>query len=420
MRTLIQLREQRGQKVDAIRAIHAKAATENRDLNDAEQSAFDAGKGEVERLEREIRNHEFLADAERRAEAEPVGERRGGELGDIEARFSPAKALAEFVENGRLTGAEAEWAAEHRTGRQGAIAMPVSAFMGETRALLTTAPAGGPGGNLVPTNQGALIDRVRPTLVTESLGATVLRGLTGNLDLPRVKDSGQSFWVPEHGNVQRSDMTFDKVSMGPKTVGAEYEVSRRMLLQTTALEPILRADIAFLLRQALDAAAIKGGGTNEPVGILATPGLNVLPLGANGGVLGLDQAADMIAAIDDDADGNRGFLITKNIRTTALKQKDGNGQPYGLATVFSGEPVRVSKAMPANLTKGTGTNLSAAIYGIWSDLIIAYWSAVDILPNPYHADVASKGGLLLHAFLDADVATRHVENFVAVKDAKTS
>lgn len=420
MRSLIHLREQRGLKVDAIRAIHAKAASENRDLNDAEQAAFDTGKGEIERLEREIRNYEFLADAERRAEAEPIGEGRGGEMGDIEARFSPAKALAEFVETGRLTGAEAEYATEHRSGRQGAIAMPVSAFMGETRALLTTAPAGGPGGNLVPTNQGALIDRVRPTLVTESLGATVLRGLTGNLDLPRIKDTGQAFWVPEHGNVTRSDMTFDKVSMGPHTVGAEYEVSRRMLLQTTALEPILRNDIAFLLRQALDAAAIVGGGTNQPIGILSTPGLNVQSLGANGGALDFAQIADMIGAIDDDADGNRGFLITKAIRTACLKLRDATGRPYGLADTFSGQPVRVSKAMPANLTKGSGTNLSAAIFGIWSDLIIGYWSSVDILPNPYHVDVASKGGLLLHAFLDADIATRHIENFVAVKDAKTS
>lgn len=419
MRTLIHLREQRGLKVDAIRAIHAKAASESRDLNDTEQSAFDTGKGEVERLEREIRNHEFLADAERRAEAEPVTE-RGGDMADLEARFSAAKAIAEFTDTGRLTGAEAEWSAEHRSGRPGAIAMPTSVFLSEGRALLTTSPAAGPGGNLVPTNQGGLIDRVRPSLVTESLGATVLRGLTGNLDLPRIKDSGQAFWVPEHGNVTRSDMKFDKVSMGPKTVGAEYEVSRRMLLQATALEPILRNDIAFLLRQALDAAAIKGGGSNEPVGILATPGLKVLSLGTNGGTFGSDTAADMIAAIDDDADGSRGFLITKQIRTAALKIKDSTGLPIGLATIFANESFRVSKAMPSTGTKGTGTNLSAAIYGIWSDLIIGYWSAVDIVPNPYHADVASKGGLLLHAFLDADVASRHIENFVAVTDVKTA
>ena len=47
----------------------------------------------------------------------------------------------------------------------------------------------------------------------------------------------------------------------------------------------------------------------------------------------------------------------------------------------------------------------------WSELVIGYWSAVDILANPYHSDVASKGGVLLHAFLDADVAVRHPEAF---------
>jgi len=104
MRSLIALREQRGLKTDALRAIHSKAASENRDLTDAEQGAFDTGKTEVERIEREIRNHEFLADAERRAEAEPVTE-RGGDMAQLEARFSVSKALAEFTDTGRLTGA---------------------------------------------------------------------------------------------------------------------------------------------------------------------------------------------------------------------------------------------------------------------------------------------------------------------------
>ena len=45
MRTLISLKEQRATKTDALRAIVAKATAENRDLNDAEQGAFDnAGK----------------------------------------------------------------------------------------------------------------------------------------------------------------------------------------------------------------------------------------------------------------------------------------------------------------------------------------------------------------------------------------
>lgn len=420
MRTLIALKEQRAAKTDALRAIVAKATAENRDLNDGEQGAFDAGRGEVERLELDIRNAEFLAEAERRAEATPVA---GGprDMDDLADRYNPAKALAEFAENGRLTGAEAEFSTERRSGRPGAIAMPTAIFLGgERRALLTTTPVAGPGSNLIATNVGPLIDRVRPTLATESLGATVLRDLTGFLDLPRFKQSGTAYWVDEHQAVTRSDPTFDKVSMGPKTVGAEYEVSRRMLLQTTALEPILRNDLSYLLREALDKAAIVGGGANEPTGILSMAGLTVVPIAANGGLLTLSVTADMIGALDDAASGTRGFLVNPKTRTAVLKMVDGDGLPVGLSKVFHEEPVAFSRALPNTLTKGTGANLSAVVYGIWSDLVIGYWSAVDIVPNPYHADVASKGGLLLHAFLDADVATRHVESFVAATDVKTS
>lgn len=117
-----------------------------------------------------------------------------------------------------------------------------------------------------------------------------------------------------------------------------------------------------------------------------------------------------------DAAGARGFLTNTKVKKAAMKMKDGNDVPYGLSTVFHNEPVTFSTQVPGNLTKGTGTNLSAMLYGVWSDLIIGYWSSVDIVLNPYHSDVASKGGALLHAFLDADVAVRHAASFAVCKD----
>lgn len=179
MRNAQAIREQRASKVDAIKAIHAKATSENRDLNDAEQSAFDAGRGEIDGLDTELRNAEFLANVERHEHADPVNGAR--DRGELERRFSIGKALGEFAETGRLTGAEGEYAAEHRSGRPNGFAAPVSMFLGETRAVLTTTPAAGPGGNLVPTNLGALIDRNRPKLAIETMGATVLSGLTSTL-----------------------------------------------------------------------------------------------------------------------------------------------------------------------------------------------------------------------------------------------
>ncbi len=71
--------------------------------------------------------------------------------------------------------------------------------------------------------------------------------------------------------------------------------------------------------------------------------------------------------------------------------------------------MEVSTQVPANI--GDADDKSALIYGQWGELYLGYWSAVDILINPYHPDVASNGGALLHAFLDADVVVRHPQAF---------
>lgn len=417
MRNLASLKETRASKADAIRAIVAKATTENRDLNDAEQTAFEAGRGEVERLDRDIRNAEFLADIERRAEAEPVRQ-VGDTMAALERRYRVGKALAEFSDGGRLTGAEAEWAAEHRTGRPGAIAMPTIAFLGERRSLSTTTPVDGPGGNLVATDLGPTIDRLRPLLAIEAMGATVLSGLVANLDLPRLKGSGTAGWVEEDAAAQRSDARFDSVEMSPKTVTAEYQMSRKLMLQAPQLETLLRQDLGYLLAQALDGAAIMGGGVSEPDGIIGMAGVSVISMGANGGALTIDTAADLIGAVADaNAGGAASFLTNSKVRRAAMKLKDANGRPYQLSDVFKNEAVTFSNQVPSKLSKGTASNsLSALLYGVWSDLVIGYWSAVDIVLNPYHPDVSSKGGALLNAFLDADVALRHPESFAVAKD----
>jgi HK97 family phage major capsid protein len=404
------LKEKRAAKQDEMKAIMAKA-----DISNEDRARFDSLEAETRNLNADLRRVAVMEEAERNAHAEPVDGSRNG-VADLERRFSPGKALFETYE-GKLTGAEAEYAAEHRSGRKGAVAMPVSAFFGEMRTLTTTAPSGGPGGNLVQTNLGPMIDRLRPLLAVETLGATVLSGLTGNLDLPRHKSSGSAGWVGEHGAATGSDPQFDKVSLAPKTVTAQYEVSRRMLLQAANLDAVLRGDLGYLLAQAIDAAAIRGGGSNEPSGILANSSVGVVSMGTNGAALGLDTAADLMGLIDDaNVIGATGFLTNTKVKKAAMKLKDGQGRPFTMGDVFKASPVAFSNQVPGNLTKGTGTNLSALIYGNWSDLIVAYWSSVDIVLNPYADSVASKGGALMHAFLDADIAIRHPESFAVAKD----
>ena len=407
----IALKEKRTAKADEMKAIMAKA-----DLTNEDRQRFDAIEGEVRNINADIRRMTLIEEADRHAEAEPVEGRSNG-LVDLERRYNVGKALAEHMD-GKLTGVEAEYTAERRSGRKDALSVPVSVLLGERRAVTTTTPGGGPGSNMVQTSLGPFIDRLRPVLAVESMGATMLPGLSDNIDLPRLKASGSAGWVAEHTDATATDAQFDKVSMSPKTVTALYEVSRRMLLQAANLEPVLRADLGYLLAQAIDGAAIQGGGANQPSGILASGAVNILSLGTNGAAMTVDTQADLMGLVDDaNSFGNISFLTNSKVKRAAMKLKDSQNRPYGIAEVFKQAPVTFSNQVPNNLVKGTsGAVCSAILYGVWSDLLVAYWSSVDIVINPYADSVAKKGGALIHAFLDADVAIRQPLSFAVAKD----
>lgn len=399
-----EVKEARAAKIAEMRQINEAAAAASRDLTGEERRRFDTLDGEVRNLNTRLADAERLAEYERLEErAEPInsGTFRRGDL----SGYSLAKALVES-RAGTLTGLEAEAhqeLAKDRAEVRG-VMVPTDVILGgETRALLTT----GTGGNMVSTDLAAMTDRRRPALKVEAMGATILRGLSGNIDLPRLSASGTAGWVAENAAAARSDATFAKKSMGPKTVTAEYEISRRMLLQSNqALEPILRADLGYLLAQALDGAAIRGGGTNEPTGILADAKVTSV----TGGAFSSDITADLIAALEtDDVTGTAAFLTNPAVMAVARKAKDTTGRVIPLAELFHNQRAEASTQVPGDI--GVGSDKNALIYGEWASLYVGYWSGVDLLMNPYHTDVASKGGALLHAFLDADVVVRHPEAF---------
>lgn len=407
---LAALRQKRAAKLEAMQAIETRAANENRpELNEAEIAEFDTGMTEVRSLDTQIQRAEFLAEAERRAVATPVtGEHRAGDL----AGYSLAKALQESMA-GKLTGLEAERHQELSHGREVRGLMVPASILMETRVLKTTTPGAGPGSNLIGREQMPLTEHPRPALLIEAQGATVMRDLVGNVDLPYMPESGQVGWVAEHAPVIRTDPKFSKSTLTPRTVGGEYEVSRRMMLQSSvALEDLLRRDLGLLIRGAVDKAAVSGAGGVEPLGIINTPGIVTVPFTNIS-----DTTADMIGALEmDDMTGSRGFVGNTAVMRYARKVKDSQGHVIPMGDLFHGERVAASTNLPDSFGAAAGppivTGKPLLIYGQWSELVVGYWSGVDILVNPYHPDVASRGGVLIHAFLDCDVAVRTPKAFV--------
>ncbi|RMG32383.1 MAG: phage major capsid protein, partial [Gammaproteobacteria bacterium] len=94
---------------------------------------------------------------------------------------------------------------------------------------------------------------------------------------------------------------------------------------------------------------------------------------------------------------------------------EGGAGPEGRMLGFR---AAVSNQVPDDLTKGAGTNLSAILFGNWSDLVIGQWSGLDIQVDPY--SLSSSGGIRVTAFSDLDIAVRHPESFAAITDAVTA
>ncbi|MCH7838557.1 MAG: phage major capsid protein, partial [Chloroflexi bacterium] len=216
-----------------------------------------------------------LQEAERAAPAILHNGRGDGNFEERARDFSIVKAiratLPRDIGGGDVdAGFEREISAEvaRRAGRsfQG-IAVPDEVFLVERRTLL----AGSTAAELIPNvhRPDLFIDRLRSALITGRLGATVLDGLVGTVDIPKQTGSSTAQWVAEDGSLSETDPTFADVTLSPKTVGAVTSYSRRTLLSASpSIENIVRNDLAAIIANAIDDKAMTGDGTaNTPTGV---------------------------------------------------------------------------------------------------------------------------------------------------------
>ena len=269
------------------------------------------------------------------------------------------------------------------------------------------------------------------------MGARMLSGLNGNLNIPRQSGIASTYWVGEGGAVSQSESTFDDVRLRPKTVGNISRYTRSFLLQTSLdVEGFIRQDLASGIALEIDRTAINGSGSsNQPLGILNYPSAQVVSLGTNGGAPTYDAIIQMETALSStNSDiGALGFLTTPQARgklKRTLKNPSASNSDYVWENasnyddligqgLLNGYRAGVSNQVPADLTKGTGTNLSAIIFGNFDDLLIGSWGELEILANPY-GDGFDSGDVRVRALQTVDIQARRQNSFCVIKDAITN
>jgi HK97 family phage major capsid protein len=417
--TLRELMEKKTRLVTEMRALNDKPEGEAGDLSETQTTKFSELRTGLEKTEAAIDRQKLIDEADRRCGGEVItGDTDQNFDREIRTRYSLTRAIAGAAGLDVDDAFESEASAEIKRRNAGAfqgIAVPMQVF--EKRVVTTTAPAGGPGANIIATDfrGDQFIDILRNQLVTQQRGATVLSGLVGNIDIPRLKTSAVAGWVAENAALTASDQAFDKVAMTPKHVGALTEFSRNMLMQSTPdIEQLIRSDFAAVLARALDLAALVGGGANEPTGLIAA-GIDTSVLMATPS---WSAVLDLINIVEEaDAQGN-GFvmrpLVAKKLRETPKVASTDSVMVMEAPDSLAGYPVSRSTLVPID-TVPTPDETSI-IFGQWSDLLIGYWSAFDLLVNPYESTAYSKGNISVRGMLTADIAVRHVESFAAATD----
>lgn len=428
MTTLRELRSKRAALMQKREAMAAQSIAEGGAWSDEQQKNFTDLGAEIEKLGFAIERQELVDEADRRAAGEPLGEKRDtkfdAECDDYKLGAAIAGSAGLSVDWGREREISSELQRRSGNAFKG-LAIPMQVFRRrltprdyERRVITTAEPAGGPGANIIGTDfrGDQFIDILRANLVTQQLGATVLSGLVGNVEIPKLKASAATGWVAENAAITPADHQFSQVTMSPKSVGAITEFSRLMLLQSTPdIEQLIRNDFAEILARALDAAAIKGGGTNQPVGVLSQAGLNTSVSMATptwGKVL------DLINSVEEANAMGSGFvmrpLAAKKLRETVRVASTDSQFIMDSPDELAGYPAVRSTLVP--IDTAPTPDATAIIFGMWSDLLIGYWSAFDLLVKPYEATAYSKGNVSVRGMLTADIAVRHVESFAASID----
>jgi HK97 family phage major capsid protein len=443
--TLIELRQQRADAVDSLAALNDQIGSEA--PTEEQRTKWDSLESNISDLDakiafeekREKQRERAAAQKAERLEREKKQNRSNREKDDedsLNRNFSIVRAMRATVNQRNLDGAEAEAyqeaqkeAREFGKDLEGNIAVPASMMREQRDQVVGT---GNLGGDYVFTQWAGHIESLQPRPILERAGATIMRGLTSNVSFTK-NTAVTASWEGETDANAEVTTTASTLDLTPNRVGAENYISKQLMVQSSPdIENIMRRELRQAIENAVDQKGINGDGTgNTPTGILNASSVNVIPIGTNGGAI---EWLDVLklpreVAVDNADLGRMRFLTTPELRAElqATEKATGtaqfiwqdmtmpmDGQVVNVGSV-NGYQAMVSTNVPNDLTKGTGTDLNALIFGHFPALYMANWGGLDIVVDPYSAANQAKVRIVVNSWWD--IGLRHDEHFAVIKDA---
>jgi HK97 family phage major capsid protein len=421
-----QLKVERATLLDAQSLLVNKATTENREMSADENGSFDTAQANIQALDVRIARAEQIEANELRA----IGN-RGIEIAPIETEketvkdvFSIHRAIRSQMANGKLEGVEKEVhdriMASDKPGNitLSGVAIPMN------RAQSVTGNTGTKGAALVATDLQSPIDFLRPEPLMKQIGATYIAGLTGNLRFPKNEGGIVASWEGETALTAASDNVYGYLDSVPKRLSVTVPISLQNLLQSSVdLEMYTIKEINLAIENAIDAAAINGTGTAQPLGILNATGVNTVVTGTDGSAPTWDMIVDSETNVfvANATAAKMNYVMNPKTRGKFKKTKHAAGDMnyiMGVDGNVNGYASAVSNHVPSNLAKGTGTNLSALVFGDFSQLNIHQWGFMDLSVDEYSRKKEGLVEVTVNIFVD--VLVKQPKAFSVVKGLITA
>ena len=404
-----------------------------RDFTTEEEKEFNTLETTITELKRKIETQKKRDEIKARNAAMRFNDvsKKPSEETKVSRNYSILRAIKLKSDGKPLDGIEAEMqqeaereARDHGQSIEG-ISMP--SFMMDVSKRDLTVGTAATAGNLVATDLGGYTAALKPRLKAIELGAQVLSGLVGNLDLPIGDALASAAWEGENDTTAETTPSTTKLSLTPNRLAAFIDLSKQLMIQSSVgAENWTRDELSGAIARAVDLAIINGSGaSNQPEGILNKTGIGDVAIGTNGGTptyAHLVELETLIATANADV-SNMSYLTTPGIRgylkTLALSANNAGFTWQGNEMGINGYNADVSTQVPSTLTKGTASgSCHAVIFGNWQDCVVANWGTVDILVNPYTKAKEGLVELVVNSYWD--VGIKHGSSFAAIKDALTS
>lgn len=260
------------------------------------------------------------------------------------------------------------------------------------------------GANLVGTTLRGdqFIDFLQDRSVLLSLGAKVITGLVGEVDIPR-GDGGVTFdWVGESAAPTPSNAEIGQVQLRYKTLAGAVQLSRKLMKQSTPSAEAYVIDLLLTgMALGIDNAAFEGAGGNSILGIFNTPGINAVPLA--GSFATWSEIIDMQTAIDSDN------ALVDNMAFVCESSVAGNWQKNLKFAGVSGPIMENNMVNGSPVYRKTSLAQYATLFGNFADWVFGMWGVLDLRPD--RATDAAADGLWLRTFQDVDGAVRRTGSF---------